>query len=55
MLHLHPIYCLSPAPSPNGEGSERYHLLTKRASLHIEETPFSHQRNALLDMRRAFL
>ena len=32
-----PIYSLSPAPSPNGEGSEDDCLQIKRASCQIEE------------------
>jgi hypothetical protein len=45
---------LTPAPSPNGEGSRYYYKQIKGAFLHIEETPFSLQGNALFKLRRAF-
>ena len=40
---------------PNGSRLGKGILNTKGAFLHIEETPFSLQRNALFKLRRAFL
>ena len=46
------FYSLTPAPSPNGEGSEQQCLKTKRAFLRIEWGVSSHRREAFFVLKK---